>query len=176
MDPYILPQREIPECLFRVQYPSSWTKFSEDGSLEAANTTTIYAANEEWQFKTAVERHFTWHHPLNKHLPSPFISLFSDFSFAYNWARLEPWRGQRGRFDPKGEWKIHVIDTDNLGSACFRLRDLVKADELNVNIPGGASGHIEGAFICLHRIPEAAIIESLDPERALQCRSCIQSS
>jgi len=49
----------------------------------------------------------------------------------------------------------------------FKLNDLV--EELNLNIPEGADQHVRGAFMCLHRIPVAAMIESIKPTEVQAC-------
>jgi hypothetical protein len=56
-----------------------------------------------------------------------------------------------------------VIDTTKIISTIhfFKLSDLV--EELDLDIPKDAGQHIRGAFLCLHRIPTTAILESRNP-------------
>jgi hypothetical protein len=108
------------------------------------------------EFRRAIEKQFTWNCPD----PLPFITLFSDERHAENWGRKEPWRGHKG---PEGNWALYVVDTVELRKTThlFRLSDLV--EKLSLDIPEGAEQHIQGAFICLHRIPASAIIEQRTP-------------
>jgi hypothetical protein len=90
----------------------------------------------------------------------PFVSLFSDREHAESWGCKEPWRKHKGLSD---DWSLHVIDTTRLKdtSRFFKLNDLLK--QLDLKLPIGASQHISGAFLCLHRIPIEAIVEKKSP-------------
>ncbi|KAK0672647.1 hypothetical protein QBC41DRAFT_313085 [Cercophora samala] len=148
----------LPHELYRVQYPESQTSYTWQG-LQAANTITVYKDSDEdrSQFKHDVKSHFTWHYRGN----SPFISLFSDKTYAENWARSEPWRGR----NPQAEqWAVLTIDTTTLlkeGINLFKLQTLV--DKFDLQIPKAAQTHIRHAYICLHEIPTAAITEARGP-------------
>ncbi|KAJ6279023.1 hypothetical protein J3E71DRAFT_363604 [Bipolaris maydis] len=157
MDPYVCSKFEIPDTLYRVDYSTSRTAFSSTEGFSAADTTKIYAANEMTEFKQAIVNQFTW----SCRADLPFISLFSDREHAENWGRLEPWRGHQS---PRGDWSLCVIDTTVLKGTgrFFKLNDLI--EELSLTIPNPAVQHIRGAFLCLHRIPAEAIVETRNPE------------
>lgn len=167
MDPYVCSKFEIPDTLYRVDYSTSRTAFSSTEGFSAADTTKIYAANEMTEFKQAIVNQFTW----SCRADLPFISLFSDREHAENWGRLEPWRGHQS---PKGDWSLCVIDRTVLKGTgrFFKLNDLI--EELSLTIPNPAVQHIRGAFLCLHRIPAEAIVETRNPEEVEKGKSQIQ--
>jgi len=156
MDGYICSKLDLPNELYRVDYPGSRTTFSSLDGFTATDTTRTFGDNELNEFKCAIEKQFTW----SCREPLPFISLFSDREHAENWGLKEPWRGIKG---PNGNWSLHVIDTTKIISTIhfFKLSDLV--EELDLDIPKDAGQHIRGAFLCLHRIPTTAILESRNP-------------
>lgn len=156
MDAYVCSKFDIPNELYRVDYPGSQTTFSGTNGFSASNTSKVYGNKALAEFKQAVVNQFTW----GCRDSLPFISLFSDRDHAENWGRKEPWRKHKG---PNGDWSLHVIDTTKLKDAhqLFKLSDLL--DKLNLNIPDFASQHIRGAFLCLHRVPIQAIVERRNP-------------
>jgi hypothetical protein len=143
---------DVPDKLYRVDYPGSRTTYSIQKGFKAGDTTKSFGADEMNDFKRAIEKQFTW----SCRDPVPFISLFSDRRHAENWGRKEPWRGNHGL---EGVWALYVIDTTELKKTTFffKLSNLI--EKLNLDIPKGAQQHIEGAFVCLHRIPPTAIVE-----------------
>ena len=149
MDFFRCTQEELPSQLWRVQYKCSQTKESDEGNLLAADTHTFYDDSQEdlEDFRQSVTDHCTWKH----REPTPYISLFSDEDHARNWA-MKP-------FNSTGDdCTLLTIDTKMLeGVYVFRLQTLV--DDLSIKIPEKASGNIPRAYICLHRIPNAAIIQ-----------------
>ncbi|KAK5635865.1 hypothetical protein RRF57_011577 [Xylaria bambusicola] len=156
MDQYRCRPEELPRNLYRVQYPKSRTNQSDEG-LTAADTTTIYGDSEHQRglFRLAVENHFTWSY----RGASPFISLFSDREHAVSWACSEPWRGSSPHSE---DWTFCTISTSLLHEVyVFKVSSLV--DELRVKIPEKAEQHKKGGYICLHRVPEHAIIEEQLP-------------
>jgi hypothetical protein len=156
MDKYICAIRDLPDIIYRVDYPGSRTTFSTQEGFVAADTNKVFGANELNDFKRAIEGHFTWSHRAS----SPFISLFSDREHAENWACKEPWRENNGS---RGGWALYVIDMDGLKNmtSFFKLNDLV--ERLNLDIPEGAQQHMQGAFVCLHHIPATAIVDKRTP-------------
>ncbi|ORX94459.1 hypothetical protein BCR34DRAFT_629189 [Clohesyomyces aquaticus] len=152
MDPYVCSEFEIPDTLYRVDYPGSQTVFSSTSGFTSADTTKVFPAHELDEFKQAIVNQFTW----SSRASSPFISLFSDREHAENWGCKEPWRGHK---DKKGDWSLCAIDTTVLKDTgrFFKISDLV--EELGLKIPGPAGQHVRGAFVCLHRIPAEAVIE-----------------
>ncbi|KAF2457212.1 hypothetical protein BDY21DRAFT_345232 [Lineolata rhizophorae] len=57
-----------------------------------------------------------------------------------------------------------MIDTTVLKDTgrFLKLNDLI--EELSLTIPNPAVQHIQGAFLCLHRIPPEAIVERRNPK------------
>lgn len=156
MNAYICSNFDLPDELYRVHYPGSRTTFSSLDGFTAADTTKVFGTDQLIEFNRAIENQFTW----SCRAPLPFIALFSDREHAENWGLKQPWRGRVG---PEGSWSLHVIDTTIMRSTYhfFKLSDL--AEELDLNVPERAGQHIRGAFLCLHRIPTEAIVESRNP-------------
>ncbi|KAF4984694.1 hypothetical protein FDECE_17037 [Fusarium decemcellulare] len=144
----------LPTELYRVHYVGSQTTFSSDEGLVAADTTKIY--NDGVSLGRAVVNHFTW----GSRESSPFISLFSDREHAESWALKEPWRGA-SRDAQEGDWALLVIETQLLEEAWLgKVSQLVSV--LKLRIPDRAAQHIRGSFLCLHKIPAAAIVQWKD--------------
>jgi hypothetical protein len=107
-------------------------------------------------------KHFTW--PNRE--PLPFISLFSDLYHAANWGLKQPWKDYT---TPclSAEWAVRAVKTKLLVEPCiFKLEDLVH--DLKLRLPDKALQHIEGAYICLHNVPAAAIYAHWNPQQAKQ--------
>jgi hypothetical protein len=168
MDAYISPQLDLPNFLYRIHYEGSPTTFFSLDGISAADTTTIFRRSEIEVFKRAVENQFTW----SFHGALPFISLFLDLEHARSWGLREPWRGNTGSHV---NWSLETIDTSKMPStACFfKLSHLV--EELELNIPTRASQHVKGAFMCLHRIPMTAIVDSRTPREVREGKSPTES-
>ena len=157
MEQYICPESDIPTHLYRINYPDARTSFLSEEGFRAAVTTRTFGAGEMSNFKDAIEKDFTW----SCRDPLPFISLFSDREHAENWGR----KLGRGCNSSKEAWTLHIVDTSQLKltTSFFKPSDLVK--NLSVNIPERAQQHILGAFICMHRIPLAALIAQRSSEQ-----------
>ncbi|KAI0523901.1 hypothetical protein F5B22DRAFT_422226 [Xylaria bambusicola] len=161
MDQYRCPPEELPRYLYRVRYPESQTRHTAEG-LTAADTTTVYGDNEHQRglFRQAVEKHFT----SSDRDSSLFISLFSDRDHAENWAYMELWHSRWSE-----NWTLCTIDTSLLNEVyVFKVSTLV--DELRVEIPPQAEQHKKGAYICLHRVPQHAILKE-EPVQEVKRRS-----
>jgi hypothetical protein len=156
MDKYVCSILDLPDELYRVDYPGSRVVFSAREGFVASDTTKTFNTNELGDLKRAIEKQFTW----SCRDPLPFISLFSNREHAENWGCKEPWRRNDSS---EGSWALHVISTIELRNThnFFRLRDLM--EKLSLDIPERAEQHIQGAFICLHRIPVTAIVERRTP-------------
>ncbi|CZR52080.1 uncharacterized protein PAC_01957 [Phialocephala subalpina] len=156
MDEYVCSTWDLPNKLYRVHYPGSRTTFTSQHGFTASDVTKVFRSGELSDFKSALEKQFTW----GCRDPLPFISLFSDKRHAENWGRKEPWSEHK---DSEGNWALHVVNGVELRRTThiFRLSDLVK--KLSLKVPESARQHIQGAFICLHRIPASAIVESRSP-------------
>ncbi|KAJ2906147.1 hypothetical protein MKZ38_002862 [Zalerion maritima] len=158
----------LPDNLYRVTYPGSQTAYSAESGLSAIDTTATFdlgTITGQYRFKLAVENQFTW----SNRQPSTLISLFSSSHHALEWARKEPWRRRgRGRGqEPQDGWTLQVVETYRLEATTklYRLRDLVRL--LDVEIYGGAREHIDGAVVCMHRVPADAIRDSLTIEHSV---------
>lgn len=151
MDNYRLPNLLIPEYLYRVDYFGSRTTYSETEGLVAADRSKVYNFQDIDAFKSDIVRQFTW----GNRKPLPFISLFSDEYHAANWGLKQPWKNYTAHH-LSAEWTVRSVHTDLLSEPCiFKLEDLV--DGLRLTVPEEALQHIEGAYLCLHNIPAAAI-------------------
>jgi len=122
----------------------------------ATDTTKTFGTKAVIELKRAVEGQFTW----SCRDSLPFISLFSDREHAENCGLKQPWLGH-GR--SPGSWSLHVINTTDLRETnhFFKLNDLV--EEPIYTFLRVLTQHVRGAFMCLHRIPVTAIIESRNP-------------
>jgi len=123
-----------------------------ESGLLAGDQTTRYESSvkcyAEQRLKNDIERHFTWG---TRNWSSPFISLFSDWNHARNWAIKRPWKR-------RGNWEILEIDTSCLdGVYVFKLSTIV--NKLDACIPKGADTHIKDGYIALHMIPSRAIVK-----------------
>jgi hypothetical protein len=156
MDTYTRSKSDLPNELYRIDYPGSRTTFSSLGGFTAADTTKNFGTTGLTEFKRAVENQFNW----RCREALPFISLFSDREHAETWGLKQPWRGNTR---VEGNWTLYVIDVTKLISTnyFFKLSDLV--EDLDLEILGSAGQHKRGAFLCLHRIPASAIVESRNP-------------
>ncbi|KAI1912160.1 hypothetical protein LOZ65_006034 [Ophidiomyces ophidiicola] len=160
MEKYSPSQETLPLNLYRIDYPGSRTKYLPHEGLVAGNRTKIYSNQDENELKRDIVKQFTW----GCRDALPFISLFSDREHAENWGSKQPWRGKMLDDGSGGTWNLFIIDTKLLDTrGLFRLEDLVKA--LGLELPTKAEQHIKGAYLCLHTIPESAIVEKLDPDQ-----------
>ena len=158
----LLP-RHIPSELYRVDYPGSRTVYHAGDGLKAADPSTDFIDKPLSALKAAVTNSFTW----QCREPSSFINLFTDRKHAESWALTEPWHNTQ-----TVTWRLFVIDANKLPTLdLLSLRDLV--EKLNVKIPEAAGQHREGAFICLHRIPQSAIRETVTAREIIAQRSCM---
>ncbi|PTB59945.1 hypothetical protein M431DRAFT_488731 [Trichoderma harzianum CBS 226.95] len=161
MKKYRCPNARLPGKLYRIHHPESRTTYSENGGFLAADNTKIYNEDSEEEFKQDIVRQFSWDY----RGPLPFISLFSGREHAENWGLKEPWQGQRP-YPVTKQWTLFTINTEVLEDAVFfSLKELV--EDQQVQIPDAAKQHIHGAYICLHRIPAAAINDQTNPNQVL---------
>ncbi|KAB8255433.1 hypothetical protein BDV32DRAFT_142062 [Aspergillus pseudonomiae] len=145
--------------LYRIDYPGSRTSYSPSGGFMAAQRTKTYDDQADSEFKRDIVNQFTW----SCKDPAPFISLFFDREHAENWGLKQPWRG-KATYRSHDDWALYVIDTDHLVDAClFGLKDLVEG--LSLELPDKANQHISGTYLCLHKIPPAAVMERIDSEQ-----------
>ncbi|MCJ1425256.1 hypothetical protein MMC29_003144 [Sticta canariensis] len=157
---------DVPPELYRVDYPGSRTTWTSQEGFKATDTSRTFGGNDLLDFKRSIEKSFTW----SCRDPSPFISLFSDREHAENWGCREPWLGNHRSERSEGGWKLYVIDTTELRRTTlfFKLSSLVRG--LSLDIPEMAQQHIEGAYLCLHRIPPAAVAEVRTPAQVEEDR------
>lgn len=138
----------LPAKLYRVQYPNCQTTYCSATGLRARDTSTFYSENEKDAFRQSIVNQFTW----GWRQPTPYITVFSDKKHAENWALSYSRR-------VGDSCKVIRIDSRELRHVyVFKLSDL--QDRLDFEVPVGASQHVEGAFVCLHRIPKCAILGS----------------
>jgi len=136
---------DLPKYLYRVQYTNCATRWSTDG-LFAVDGSTMYGNNDINALAESVERQFNW----SNRRVTPWISLFSDYDHAKNWALRS--------YDSDGkEFTLLTVDTSRCTAVCtFKLETL--RQELNLRIPHGARSHLPGCYLALHRIPDDAIV------------------
>ncbi len=143
MERFRLPSYALPQYLYRVRCPDSQTIFAPDSGYTARDTSAFYT--DDLEFGDSTIQAFTWF----SRIPSPYIALFSEKEHAENWALS--WSDRVGE-----ECEIITIDSRELDSVYVsRLSSVV--DELKLTVPYGASQHIKGAYLCLHRIPASAL-------------------
>ena len=138
--------------LYRVQYPDCRTTNCPATGLHARDTSTFYSENEKDAFRQSIVNQFTW----GWRQPTPYIAVFSDKKHAEDWALSYSRR--------VGDLcEVIRIDSRELRDVyIFKLSDL--QTRLNFDVPERASQHVEGAFLCLHRIPKGAILGSKTTE------------
>lgn len=147
---------DVPPKLYRIDYPGSRTTWTSQEGFKATDTSRTFGGKDLLDSKRSIEKSFTW----SCRDPSPFISLFSDREHAENWGCREPWLGNHRT---EGGWTLYVIDTteSRRTTLFFNFSSLVRG--LSLDIPERAQQHVEGAYLSLHRIPPAAVIEERTP-------------
>jgi hypothetical protein len=76
----------------------------------------------------------------------------------------ELWRGTL-RDAQEDDWTLFTIDTQLLGDAWLcKVSQLVST--LKLQILDRAAQHIDGSFLCLHKIPGLAVIQERDSAQA----------
>lgn len=136
---------QLPRNLYRVQYSGCNTEASDTG-LSAADTISFFDEQALPQFRKSIVNQFT----RDNRTPTPYISLFSDHTHAENWA-----------LKMGDDVQLLHVDTAQLAdSFIFKLSTLISA--LPVTIPDAAAQHIQGAYLCLHRVPRNAIVAVID--------------
>lgn len=123
----------------------SWEHpFTRD--LIAVDSLRVIATEEE--LKRAVVNHAFW----GSKEPSCFLSVFSDWRHAYNWAQKVAIHGSWAREPPVA---IHTIESRLLPSSCVVL----EMDSLKSVWPGPLAfhKHSQNEWIFLHKIPKQAI-------------------
>ncbi|KAL8769052.1 MAG: hypothetical protein Q9209_004838 [Squamulea sp. 1 TL-2023] len=156
MEKFICPPAPRPVKLYRVQYPGCQTILSGAG-LEARDTTVFYSETEIHEFAQSIINQLTWGY----RGAQPYITCFSDESHAENWALKEPWHN---RPQKEKNWCLVTIDTSLMsGTLMFKLSELVES--LNLTLPDGALQHVDGAYLCLHKIPTTAIVGIKSPQK-----------
>jgi hypothetical protein len=144
----------LPFNLYWVHYPGCQTALSGNG-LEAKDIKVIYSDDEMNAFLQSIIEQLTWGH----HGAQPYITCFSDKDHVENWALREPWNPSER---DKDSWSLLTIDTRfMLETSIFSLNDLVT--HLDLALPERASQHVKGAYLCFHRIPTSAIVNSASP-------------
>ena len=142
----------LPAELYRVQYPKCQTTYCSATGLRARDTSTFYSENEKDAFRQSIVNQFTW----SWRQPTPYITVFSDKKHAQNWALSYSRR-------VGDSCEVIRIDSRELRHVyVFKLSDLQA--RLDCEVPVGASQHVEGACVCLHRIPKRAILGSKTTE------------
>ena len=171
MDQLRCSSNSLPRYLYRVQYPGSQTQLAPDGSLEARDLQSFYAEHETALFRQSVLNQMTW----AWREPQPFITVFSDKKHAENWALKQPWRLLDLELDLElDRWELITIESECLSDVyVFKLSDLMI--RLNFSVPEGARQHVNGAYLCLHRMPASAILEC-QSDSDIEDSACQQSS
>ena len=139
MDDWSIPPGLIPRRLYRVDYEGTMSEYIPNRGFEAA---TFAFTNIEAEFLESVEDHLNWF----SGVWSPYISLFSEKRHAENWARK--WMANNGSRD----CRVFEIDGKKLESAY-----LFHPYCLEIQFGDGCWGD-EHEYLCLHFIPEDAII------------------
>ncbi|KJK73966.1 hypothetical protein H634G_10755 [Metarhizium anisopliae BRIP 53293] len=154
MEAYRVPNDKLPRELYRVDYPESRTTYNPGEGFVAGDSAKNYEG-DIYDSKQDIIKQFTWSY----RNPLPFISLFSDLEHAENWGLEEPWRDPSS--SARGNWTLYVVDTELLvDPTFFRLADLVQ--RLQLQIPEKAQQPIDGAYLCLQRIPASSIMKHRD--------------
>ncbi len=152
---------EFPAKLNRVQYAGCQTTLTSNG-LAAKDIDVIYSEDEKVLFAESIINQMTWKHRGDQ----PYISCFSDKCHARNWARKQPWQSSELK---ESSWEILIIDTSKMpDTRVISLKHVVT--NLNLEIPEPATQHVEGAYLCVHKIPVSAIVRRESPETIVEGR------
>ena len=163
-----LRTRDLPNKLYRVQYPSCQTRFyhhfhdGQDPELRANDTTAFYQHHHQLvAFRVNVRNHIDWKYYGSR----PFITVFSDKEHAINWALRAPWNT-----DQKGSsnCQLYTIDTTLLGPKIYVFKLSTLVDHLDITIREEAEQDTHGAYLFLHRVPGKAIIPGQTREELVQ--------
>ncbi|KAF7551795.1 hypothetical protein G7046_g7611 [Stylonectria norvegica] len=137
----------LPSRLWRVRYASSQCR-TKDGDIVARDYDR--SIESESELKEAIEAHLVWK---NHHITSCFLSAFTDWRHAWNWAQ------QRRRWDNSVE--VCEITRDLLDDTC--VLDISDGAIQNLN-RHRSTGH---EVLILHRIPFLAWMDVDEPRKGI---------
>ncbi|KAL8793811.1 MAG: hypothetical protein Q9195_003641 [Heterodermia aff. obscurata] len=145
MDAWSVKPGYVPRRLYRVDYEDAWSEYIPELGFQAATTTHEHLlADYPALFIESLENHLDW----KSRVPSPYISLFSQKLHAENWALK--WMERH----PGKECCVFEINGMKLDRACL-FRPYSMGDSL------GADSWVDPhEYLCLHFVPEDAIIAS----------------
>ena len=134
--------KQLPQYLYRVQYPSCNTTLTDEG-LYASDADPI-SEDDIAAFRQSVVDFSTW----NRNHKSLYISLFSKRETAEEFALKK-----------SGEIKLITIDTFRLPRSVqvFKLSTLIKTFGIKAT---GTAQLSDGIYLCLHHIPTKSIQET----------------
>jgi hypothetical protein len=147
MDGLCLSPRRIPEKLYRVHLPDSWTALDYTGFV-AADTEPLCPRDER-----TLARRLRSHDDRHSKVPSIFISVFSDRTHAENWASKVS-RNKQFLIAEINGWFLR-------DSYVFNARNVHA--RLGLRIPRAAGN--EDEYLVLHYIPRDAIVMFVLQER-----------
>ncbi|KXG54265.1 uncharacterized protein PGRI_074090 [Penicillium griseofulvum] len=147
MEGYCVPQTQLPERLYRVQYDKSTTKDMEPG---LAATDMQHFTVVPTEFGTLVERHIN---NLNDQGNNIFISTFSSK------AKADDWMCRKWRSYGKGA-QILEIETKNLGHG-YVYRAGAVAHALKLNVSFTTYDDLCSEYLIFHFVPARAIVARL---------------
>lgn len=142
-----------PYKFYRVEDEDSRAEYVENAGLWAENTATRvdFRSYDETLFEQ-VGRHLDW---ANRE-PTPFISMYGDKDVAEREAN------RRVR-DGKQNVRVYTINMRMLEKNQCEYRNARRlADKLRLYIPKHAWNNSKYEYICLHHVPQVAIIDRED--------------
>ncbi|KAG8806454.1 hypothetical protein FRC17_004981 [Serendipita sp. 399] len=143
MDSYSLGREAFPLTVYRVTYPGAQASYSRESGFKSASNFTPRRVKG---FQNAVEYHLNW----QCRTASPFISTFSNFQHAQNWAKR--WTENHKEACTIVELEI---ETDH-NVTVFHVSTL--AEKLGVT-PSIDPSFYRSEYLCFHRIPPRCIVQ-----------------
>ncbi|RVD82004.1 uncharacterized protein DFL_009848 [Arthrobotrys flagrans] len=144
----------LPEYLYRIDYPRSWTTFSQNiTGFRAKDLTTMGPATI-----SQITNHLQW----KINIPSRFISTLSSKSYAISWARsLEQYKN----LETRDEVRLMTIKAEGLGGPMYVYNPKQAFEGAGVLPPEGLREYVRGEeYLVLYGIPASRVvrIEGID--------------
>ncbi|KAF3923218.1 hypothetical protein ABW20_dc0110454 [Dactylellina cionopaga] len=142
-----LPERRIPDRLYRVNYEGSATDYNDRYGFLAADYNPA-GPDRNRQFYKSVENHLKW----KSRAPSAYISTFSNKAHAENWA----WNWQQNH--PELAHTVQLVTIEPLGNEyIFSVASILRAQ----GKPHRADRHWD-EYLFFGRIRNSIIVNVVD--------------
>lgn len=150
MDRHHRESIQLPQYLFRVQFPGCNTTWTDEGLSATDHINSPLTKDYLSDYLRSIEEHFL----RDERLPIPYISLFSHREHAEIWALKLP----------SPDIRLLQISTRKLvrkssttNTQVLRLGTLVQ--KFRLTVPLGRQDYIEDAYLVSHHVPAKAIVD-----------------